>query len=422
MAPPAGPDALSAAKPADKSPDKTGDLGGLPEWNLDDLYPGMASPELEADLAAAQAEADAFAARYRGRLASLDGAGLAEAIRGYERLDERLARAMSYADLVHSGNMMDNAVGRFYQSTQERVTDISSVTLFFTLELNRIDDAVIERQIADPALAHYVPWLQDLRAYRPHQLSDEVEQLLHEKQVVGRAALVRLFDETMAHLRIPYDGRELTEAEILDLMVHKDRVVRRDSSKAFGRALAKEVRTVALVTNMLAKDKEIEDRWRHFARPISARNLSNQVEDAVVDALIAAVTESYASLSHRYYRLKAKWFGVDRLDYWDRNAPLPEASDRLIPWDEARRIVLDAYGAFSPDMAAVGARFFERPWIDAPVRAGKSPGAFAHPTVPSAHPYLLLNYQGKVRDVMTLAHELGHGVHQVLAAGQGHLL
>jgi len=422
MAPPAGPDALSAAKPADKSPDKTGNLGGLPEWNLDDLYPGMASPELEADLAAAQAEADAFAARYRGRLASLDGAGLAEAIRVYERLDERLARAMSYADLVHSGNMMDNAIGRFYQSTQERVTDISSVTLFFTLELNRIDDAVIERQIEDPALAHYVPWLHDLRAYRPHQLSDEVEQVLHEKQVVGRAALVRLFDETMAHLRIPYDGRELTEAEILDLMVHKDRVVRRDSSKAFGRALAKEVRTVALVTNMLAKDKEIEDRWRKFARPISARNLSNQVEDAVVDALIAAVTESYASLSHRYYRLKAKWFGVDRLDYWDRNAPLPEASDRLIPWDEARRIVLDAYGAFSPDMAAVGARFFERPWIDAPVRAGKSPGAFAHPTVPSAHPYLLLNYQGKVRDVMTLAHELGHGVHQVLAAGQGHLL
>ena len=422
MAPPAGPDALSAAKPADKSPDKTADLGGLPEWNLDDLYPGMASPELEADLAAAQAEADAFAARYRGRLASLDGAGLAEAIRGYERLDERLARAMSYADLVHSGNMMDNAVGRFYQSTQERVTDISSVTLFFTLELNRIDDAVIERQIADPALAHYVPWLQDLRAYRPHQLSDEVEQLLHEKQVVGRAALVRLFDETMAHLRIPYDGRELTEAEILDLMVHKDRVVRRDSSKAFGRALAKEVRTVALVTNMLAKDKEIEDRWRHFARPISARNLSNQVEDAVVDALIAAVTESYASLSHRYYRLKAKWFGVDRLDYWDRNAPLPEASDRVIPWQEAERVVLDAYAAFSPDLAAVGRRFFEHRWIDAPARAGKSPGAFAHPTVPSAHPYLLLNYQGKVRDVMTLAHELGHGVHQVLAAGQGHLL
>ena len=418
MAPPAAPEAATAATATDKA----AALGRLPEWDLKDLYPGMASPELEADLAAAQTEAAAFGARYRGTLAGLDGAALAEAIRTYERLDERLARAMSYADLVHSGNMMDNAIGRFYQSTQERVTDISTVTLFFTLELNRIDDAVMARQLEDPALAHYAPWIHDTRAFRPHQLSDEVEQVLHEKHVVGRAALVRLFDETMAHLRIPYDGRELTEAEILDLMVHKDRTVRRDASKAFGRALAKEVRPIALVTNMLAKDKEIEDRWRHFARPISARNLSNRVEDAVVDALIAAVTDSYTTLSHRYYRLKARWFGVERLDYWDRNAPLPEAPDRLIPWDEARRVVLDAYRAFSPDMATVGSRFFERPWIDAPVRPGKSPGAFAHPTVPSAHPYLLLNYQGKVRDVMTLAHELGHGVHQVLAAGQGHFL
>ncbi|MBI3513199.1 MAG: oligoendopeptidase F, partial [Proteobacteria bacterium] len=395
----------SAAPEADRATPASADrgsLGALPEWDLSDLYPGMTAPELEADLAAAEGEANRLAEAYRGKLASLDGARLAEAIAALERLDERLSRAMSYADLMHSGNMMDNAIGRFYQSIQERVTDISTLTLFFTLELNRIDDAVIDRQMADPALAHYLPWIRDNRAYRPHQLSDDVEQVLHEKSVVGRAALVRLFDETMAHLRIPYDGRELTEPEILDLMVHKDRAVRRDASKAFGRTLAKEVRNIALVTNMLAKDKEIEDRWRKFARPISSRNLSNHVEDAVVDALIAAVTDSYGSLSHRYYKLKARWFGVAQLDYWDRNAPLPEASDRLIPWDEARRVVLDAYRAFSPDLAAIGGRFFERAWIDAPVRPGKSPGAFAHPTVPSAHPYLLLNYQGKVRDVMTL--------------------
>jgi len=324
---------------------------------------------------------------------------------------------------VHAGDVADSAIGRFYQSTQERITDISSITLFFQLELNRIDDAVMERQLADPAIAHYVPWIRDSRAYRPHQLSDELEQLLHDKQVVGRAALIRLFDETMAHLRIPYDGRELTETEILDLMVHKQREIRREASKAFGRTLAKEVRNLALVTNMLAKDKEIEDRWRHYARPISARNLANKVEDDVVDALIAAVTESYPTLSHRYYALKARWFGGDRLDYWDRNAPLPEAPDRVIPWGEARQVVLDAYRAFSPELADVGRRFFDRRWIDAPARPGKASGAFAHPTVPSAHPYLLLNYQGKVRDVMTLAHELGHGVHQVLAAGaQGHFL
>ncbi|MEJ0070290.1 MAG: M3 family oligoendopeptidase [Pseudomonadota bacterium] len=415
--------AFPAPADAAASPVPAGALGALPEWDLTDLYPGMASPEFEADLATARAEATALAERYRGQLASLDGAGLAAAVRAYEVLDERLSRIMSFAQLVHAGDVMDNAIGRFYQSTQERVTEISSITLFFGLELNRIEDAVMARQLADPALAHYAPWIRDSRAYRPHQLSDEVEQVLHEKHVVGRAALVRLFDETMAHLRIPYDGRELTETEILDLMVDKDRTVRRDASKAFGRTLAKEVRNFALVTNMLAKDKEIEDRWRKFPRPISGRNLSNKVEDDVVDALVGAVTENYGRLSHRYYALKARWFGVDRLDYWDRNAPLPEASDRLIPWDEARRIVLDAYGAFSPDLAAVGKRFFEHRWIDAPARPGKSPGAFAHPTVPAAHPYLLLNYQGKVRDVMTLAHELGHGVHQVLAAGaQGHFL
>jgi oligoendopeptidase F len=412
-----------AAPPRDSAAGASAALGALPEWDLGDLYPARESPEFEADLAAATAEATALAARYKGKLAALDGAGLAEAVRAYEALDERLSRLMSYAQLVHAGDVMDNAIGRFYQATQERVTDISSLTLFFQLELNRIDDAVMARQLADPALAHYAPWIRDSRAYRPHQLSDEVEQVLHDKQVVGRAALVRLFDETMAHLRIPYDGRELTETEILDLMVHKERTVRRDASKAFGRTLAQQVRNLALVTNMLAKDKEIEDRWRHYARPISARNLGNKVEDAVVDALVGAVTENYGRLSHRYYALKARWFGVDRLDYWDRNAPLPEASDRLIPWEEAQRVVLDAYGAFSPDLAALGRRFFEHRWIDAPARPGKSSGAFAHPTVPSAHPYLLLNYQGKVRDVMTLAHELGHGVHQVLAGGaQGHFL
>jgi oligoendopeptidase F len=397
-------------------------LGLLPEWDLTDLYPGMDSPQLEADLKAATDEATALAERYRGKLATLDGAGLAAAIGAYEALDERLSRIMSYAQLVHAGNVMDNAIGRFYQSTQERVTDISAITLFFGLELNRIDDATMARQLADPALAHYAPWIHDSRAYRPHQLSDEVEQVLHEKQVVGRAALVRLFDETLAHLRIPFNGKDLTETEILDLMVDKDRTTRRDASKAFGRALGGEVRNIALVTNMLAKDKEIEDRFRKFQRPISSRNLSNRVEDEVVDALIAAVQDNYGRLSHRYYALKARWFGVDTLDYWDRNAPLPEASDRLIPWDEARTVVLDAYRAFSPDLAAVGKQFFDKPWIDAPPRPGKSPGAFAHPTVPSAHPYLLVNYQGKVRDVMTLAHELGHGCHQVLAGAQGHFL
>jgi len=283
--------------------------------------------------------------------------------------------------------------------------------------------AALDRRIADSAeLGRYAPWLRDIRAMRPHQLSDEIEKLLHEKHVAGRSAWIRLFNETMADLRFPFRGRDLTATEIFDLMSDHDGTKRKDAAKCVGAVLGDNIRLFSLITNTIAKDKEIEDRWRKFARPVSARNLANFVEDEVVDALVAAVKDSYPRLSHRYYALKARWFGVETLDYWDRNAPPPDEDDRLVPWTEARDTVLDAYGAFSSDLAAIGRRFFDNAWIDAPARPGKSSGAFAHPTVPSAHPYLLLNYQGKMRDVMTLAHELGHGVHQVLAGPQGHLM
>ena len=271
-------------------------------------------------------------------------------------------------------------------------------------------------------LAHYRPWLRDTRAFRPHQLSDEIEKLLHEKYVAGRAAWTRLFDETIADLRFPFRGKELTEPEALDLLSDNDPEIRREAAQTIGEVLGKNTRIFGLITNTLAKDKEIEDRWRRFPRPISSRNLANFVEDEVVDALIAAVRNSYPRLSHRYYKLKARWFGVEELPFWDRNAPLPEEEERTISWSEAEETVLSAYGDFSPEMAAVGGRFFAARWIDAPLRPGKASGAFAHPTVPSAHPYLLLNYQGKTRDVMTLAHELGHGVHQLLANRQGYLM
>ena len=398
------------------------DLGSLPEWDLRDLYPGPDSPELKAALAGAHGDAKAFEQRHKGRLASLDGPVLADAIAAYERIDEVLARVMSYASLLHAGDMTSPEIGRFYQAMQEQVTAISTQLLFFTLEINRIDDAVLDTKLATPALARFGPWLRDTRVFRPHQLSDEVEKLLHEKHVVGRAAWVRLFDETMAALRFPCRGQDLTSAEVLHLLSDKDAAVRRDAATALGKVLSDNVRLFAHITNTLAKDKEIEDTWRNFARPVSSRNLANYVEDDVVDALVAAVRGAMPDLSHRYYRLKARWFGQDRLDYWDRNAPLPDDENRAIPWDQAVTKVLDAYGRFSPELAAAGRRFFDQAWIDAPVRPGKAPGAFAHPTVPSAHPYLLVNYQGKVRDVMTLAHELGHGVHQVLAGAQGHLM
>jgi len=413
---------VEAAAEAAAATDKKAALGTLPEWDLGDLYPGRESPELSRDLARLADDAEAFRQRYEGRLADLSGAALGAAVETYERLQELSGRIVSYASLVHAGNLADPEIGRFYQTMQERVNAISTTLLFFTLELNRLDDAALAAKETDPALARYRPWLRDTRAFRPHQLSDEVEKLLHEKYVAGQAAWTRLFDETIADLRFPFRGEELTEAEALDLLSDRDPEVRREAANNVGEVLGKNARTFALITNTLAKDKEIEDRWRRFARPISSRNLSNFVEDEVVDALVSAVRDSYPRLSHRYYRLKARWFGVEALPFWDRNAPLPEDGDRLIPWREAEETVLSAYNAFSPELAAGGGRFFAAPWIDAPVRPGKASGAFAHPTVPTAHPYLLLNYQGRVRDVMTLAHELGHGVHQVLAGRQGYLM
>ena len=395
------------------------ELGPMPEWDLGDLYAAPDAPELERDLVRADAEAKAFQQRYQGRLAELSGKELGEAIAAYERMSEILSRIMSYASLRYAQNISDPERGRFMQGMQERVTPITTQTLFFTLELNRIDDAVLARQLEAPEAAHYASWLRDLRAFRDHQLSDEAERLLHERDVVGSSAWVRLFEETIADLRFSVNGKDLTSAEALHLLSDKDRSVRKAAALSIGEVLAKNGRIFTLVYNTLIKEKEIDDSWRHYPHPTSARNLANQVEDEVVDALSAAVRDSYPRLAHRYYALKAKWLGLEVMEHWDRNAPLPEDSDHLIPWPEARRIVLEAYRAFSPDMAAVGEEFFRGGWIDAPAKPGKSPGAFAHPCVPSVHPYLLLNYLGKSRDVMTLAHELGHGVHQVLAGKQG---
>jgi oligoendopeptidase F len=398
------------------------DLGALPSWNLTDLYDGIAAPAIETDLKRVDDEAGAFANAYEGKVVALSGADLGKAIAAYERLQDTLGRLMSFGGLAFAGAMDDTKVAQFYQTMQERVNAASVRLLFFTLELNRIEDADLQAKLAAPELVHYSAWLRDVRAFRPHQLSDEIEKLLHEKYVAGRAAWGRLFDETVTDLRFPVGGRDLTIAEAMHLMFDSDRSKRQEGSESVGKVLGDNARTFALITNTLAKDKEIEDRWRGFARPISARNLSNFVEDEVVDALVHAVKEGYPSLSHRYYKMKARWLGLEKLEYWDRNAPLPGAPQRVIPWTEARQIVLDSYRAFSPQLAVIGERFFTERRIDAAARPGKDSGAFSHPTVPSAHPYILMNYMGNTRDVMTLAHELGHGVHQVLAGRQGALM
>jgi oligoendopeptidase F len=398
----------------------------LPSWDLTDLYPAPDSPELAAELDAAAEGAARFAGLYRGKVASLPGAALAKAVAEYERLDERLSKAMSYAGLVYAGDNEDAEIGRFYQGISERVNLIAADLIFFTLELNRIEDFDLKQKSADPALSHYGPWLATVRLFRSHQLSDEAERLLHERHVTGAGAWHRLFDQTIASMRFQVGNEELPISDALNLLSDSDRSRRKAAAEAVGAGFDRQIRTYALITSTLAKDKQIDDKWRDYARPVSSRNLANQVEDAVVDALATAVKASYAKLSHRYYTLKARWLNGDSatpvLDYYDRNAPLPGDPDRHFSWSEARDLVLDAYGRFSPRLADVGKRFFDNSWIDAPVRPGKQSGAFAHPVVPSAHPYLLLNYHGKSHDVMTLAHELGHGVHQVLAGPQGHLM
>jgi oligoendopeptidase F len=397
-------------------------LGDLPTWNLADLYSSPAGSDLESDLKRAAQEAEAFATDYEGKIAGLDGKTLGAAVARFETLSDLMGRIGSYAQLYYAQDQADPKRGQFAQNVSEKLNDIGTKLLFFRLELNKIEDADLAVKLEHPALAKYAPWLRDVRLFRPHQLSDELEKYQHDQSVVGSSAWSRLFDETIARLRYPFRNEMLSEPQILDKLSSKDASVRQDAAKSFGKVQGDNIAVFSLVMNTLIKDKEIDDRWRKYQRPQSYRNLANVVEDEVVDALAGAVKAAYPRLAHRYYKLKAKWFGVDRMPYWDRNAPLPEHDDRTIPWPEAEKIVLDAYGAFSPDLAAVGRQFFGTGWIDAPARPGKSPGAFAHPTVPSAHPYLLLNYQGKVRDVMTLAHELGHGVHQVLAARQGALM
>lgn len=395
----------------------------LPVWDLSDLYAGPEDPAIEADFARAEARAAELAERARGRVAELAADGLAELVRGYEEVLETLGRIRSFAQLRFSVARNDPAVARFFQRVRERATAIDNRLLFVSLELARMDDAVLEARLAGSAdLARYRPWLRRLRAFRPHMLSDESEEILREKDLVARGAWVRLFDETTAGLRFPVDGRELTAAEAFDLLQDPDREVRQRAAAAISRVLEGHLDTFVRVTNTLAKDKEIEDRWRKFPRPISSRNLANDVDDEVVDALIGAVRASYPSISHRWYALKARLLGLERLAHFDRNAPLPDVPERRFSFAEARDLVLEAFGRFHPTMAGIVRPFFERGWIDAQVRPGKDAGAFCHPTVPSVHPYVLLNWRGRVRDVLTLAHELGHAVHQQLAKRNGYLL
>ncbi|MEM7546394.1 MAG: M3 family oligoendopeptidase [Pseudomonadota bacterium] len=398
-------------------------LGDLPEWRLEDLYPDMDSSALAADLDWLSAEMAAFAADYQGKLANLSAVEMAEVLKRYEAIQSKSGRVMSYAGLLYQQNTADPARGKFYADCEARLTDMSNPMVFFSLELNRIEDTALEAKLAEsPALSRYRPWLERLRSFRPHQLSDELETYQHDMSVVGASAWNKLFDETMAGLEFDVNGEVLNLEGTLNLLTDSKRERRAAGAAALSKVFKENLGLFARITNTLTKEKAVEDKWRKLPTPQYGRHLSNHVEPEVVGALRDAVVAAYPSISHRYYALKARWLGLDKLQHWDRNAPLPTADDKPIHWDVAQKTVMDAYQGFHPRMAEIAAPFFTDGWIDAAVKPGKAPGAFAHPTVTDAHPYVMLNYLGKTRDVMTLAHELGHGVHQVLAAGQGELL
>ena len=420
------PDATPTATPAEALTAKA-ELDGLPVWRLADLYPSQTSDALKSDMEKAERLSLEFEAKWKGKLeqavATGGEAGLGAAIAEYEALDDLVGRIASYAGLTYYSDMTDAKNAKFFGDVQAKLTDLSAHLLFFALELNRISDEAVDACLErDETAARYRPWILDLRKDKPHQLDDRIEQLFLEKSMTGAAAFNRLFDETLASLKFNVDGEELPLEATLNLLQEPDPATREKAAKALSEVFSKNLRIFTLVTNTLAKDKDISDRWRGFEDIADSRHLANRVERDVVDALAAAVKDAYPRLSHRYYQMKAKWLGMDQMNFWDRNAPLPDTVNRVIPWAEARETVLSAYGGFAPEMAGIAGRFFDEEWIDAPARPGKAPGAFAHPTVPSAHPYVLVNYLGKPRDVMTLAHELGHGVHQVLAGEQGALM
>ena len=398
-------------------------IKNLPEWNLDDLYSSENDKNLTIDLKWLDKECTKFENDFKNKLSKLSAQNFLKCILRYEKIQNISGRIMSFAGLKYYQSTTDPKRAKFLADMQDKITVSSSKLVFFSLEINNIDNKKINSLLkGDVQLSRFKPIFDSLRKMKNHQLSTELEAFLHDQSVVGTSAWNRLFDETIAGLKFTINNEELNIESTLNLLSDNDRKTRELGAKEVARVLGKNINIFSRITNTLAKEKEIEDRWRKMPSPLFGRHLSNDVEPDVVEALRNAVVSAYPETSHRYYKLKAKWMGLKKMEIWDRNAPLPNQDNQIVNWADAQKTVLDAYRDFSPKMAEIAEPFFHKGWIDAEVKAGKAPGAFAHPTVTNVHPYIMLNYLGKPRDVMTLAHELGHGVHQVLAAKQGELL
>ena len=394
----------------------------LPVWDLSEIYKDIKDPKIKTDLKKIKKSSDNFLNKWKGKIKDLNSSDFLLCIETYQEICENIHRVGTHSNLIFATNMENPEVSRYNSSVSDEFTEIFSSLIFFTLELSKVDDKTINAWMSDNKSNKWKPYLTVLRKRNPYLLDPLVEEILIEKSATGRSAWVRLFDETSASLRFPFKEKELSEAEILNLLSDSDPNNRKIAGKSLSNILDKNKRIFSMILNVISRDRYIEDNKRGFKNIVSSRNLDNDVEDEVVDALVNTVDKAMPQLTHRYYKWKAKEFGKNKLDWWDRNAPLPHTSETSIEWDKAKNIVLDSFASFHPEMSDIAGLFFKNGWIDARVRQGKASGAFAHPSVPSLHPYILVNYQGKIRDVMTLAHELGHGVHQILAAKNGLLM
>ena len=403
-------------------------IGTLPEWDLGDLYDKPESSIFKADMEHLKRNVHDFELEYKGAILMPDNSvdqnakRLKKSIIAYEDILNAIGKLSGFATLYHVTATNDPIRTKFYGDTQVNVTEISNRIIFYELELNRLSDDMLENLLSEEGLAVYRTWFENIRKYKPHQLTDEVEQIFHDKSMTSFSAWNRLFDQTISNMKVTIDGKSKSLEEALNYLLSPQEKDRKTAFLSVSNGLKDNISLFTHIMNTICQDKSISNKWRKYKYPEQSRHLANNIEPEVVDALVNAVELNYANTSHRYYKLKSEMLGKKYLESWDRNAPLPDTNIKDIKWNDARNIVIEAYEEFSDDLARIVKRFFDERWIDAKIKDGKVTGAFAHPVTTDTHPYILMNYQGKPRDVMTLAHELGHGIHQVLASDLGPLL
>ena len=391
----------------------------LPNWNLNDFYSSYKDEHISKDLDLFKKSTKSFKENYKDQLIS-NSSKFENIIKEYETINEIGDKIGNYAFLIYATNMDVPDIVKFYQDINENLTEISSDLIFFTNEINSTSDEEFNNLLNGSG--KYSNWLNNIRRFKDHQLDEKSEKIFLDKNLTANSSWIRFFEEKINDLKFNIDGKDLNSAGALNLLSDHNEKIRKNAAKSIESVFKSEVKTFTFITNTLSKDKITNDKWRNYASPVDSRNLSNNVENDVVEALSNCVTTNYKNISHRYYEIKSKIFNKSQLDYWDRNAPYPNSPKKIIKWEDAKDIVLRSYANFDESFKDIVLMFFQNNWIDAELKSGKSPGAFAASTIPSIHPYILTNFHGKTRDVMTLAHELGHGCHQFLSSKQGLLL